>query len=283
MPQEISEVRQDRSYSEQVKSPVPSRLWERHREIDSARPQRTLSHASDGVSPISTPVQQEIPPIPPFGDFLPFASSNLPATYSEPTNVRQLGYVRPSKPELRVVSNLDFGEARAVEIPTIDDAAIIRKPVAVTVRSRAPTPAPTPPERSSERPRPASRVPSMIQSRVQSRVQSQLQIPAQVRSQALASTDTLGNHIEIAGGWRRPSQAVIEKLSSWSSVIVGVLLCLAPIPFFALAIGLATMDGKTTDNKRHWQSYEDLMKIVCKFKSCTGISLIYFRPAPSSQ
>lgn len=59
---------------------------------------------------------------------------------------------------------------------------------------------------------------------------------------------------------------VSGKSSRWRSVLVNLIFVLISIPFFALAIRFSTLDGKPTWDRRDWETFQNLMKVVCKIK-----------------
>jgi hypothetical protein len=251
-PEVSSKTRQIRPYSQSLTSPTLSRPWSHQAEIDRfATIPHTLSDVSDNVSPISTHIIKELPPIPSFAEIAPVnleeeAPKHIEEINSEiPEQLRIVHprFSRPQRLRLHINSESDFitEDARVSQIHN-RGTVIARKPVAVSgipVESTRITP-------SSASPQP------------------HLQPPAVV------STDTLGNHVEVsASGWRRPSLVITQSFTRWSKVIYGYLFLLVPIPFFALSIGLATMDGKATEQSDHWADYQNLMKIV---SNQTGIS-----------
>ncbi|KAG9238493.1 hypothetical protein BJ875DRAFT_40490 [Amylocarpus encephaloides] len=240
MTQEIREIREIRPQSEQISAPIPSRSWDRHRSIDRHQGGvgRTLSNVSYNVSPISTPITTgipplslEIPPLPPAKE-----PEQLPSVIEsqEPPVDREPQQYRPLRPSRHLQTQESYevrGEARVVSLAPLDPTTT-RKPVSVTIRSRTTTPTLIPPP--NER-------------------------------QNVVSTDTLGNHVQIRGGWRRPSDVIIREFSRWSKVINAVLSLVIPILLLALAIGLASLNGKPTGDRKHWTSYQDLMRIAGTF------------------
>jgi hypothetical protein len=246
-PEVSSETRQNRPYSLSLTSPTLSRPWSQQAEIDRfATVPHTLSDISDNVSPISTQhITKELPPIPSVAQDAPVNLSGeeaLKPIEEHNTEIpEQLRIIHPrfsrlQRPRLRITPESDFiiEDARASRIHE-RGTVIARKPLAVSglpVESIRPTP-------SSISPQP------------------------HLQPHAVVSTNTLGNHIEVStGGRRRASQVITQGFTRWSKVIYGYLFLLIPVPFFALSIGLAIMNGKATKPSDHWEVYQNLMKIV---------------------
>jgi hypothetical protein len=243
-----SETRQVRPHSQSITSPTLSRPWSQQEEIDRFT---TIPHIrsdiSDNVSPISTThIAKELPPIPSLSGIASPEEPQLEASEPKPESNHDIpevlrivhpSFSRPQRPRLHINSESDFvdEDARASQIQN-RGTVIARKPVAVPgihVESRRP---------SSTTPSPHSQ-----------------QLPRRTVSAA-----PLGNHTELdTHGLRRSSRVMSKHFIHWSKVIYGYLSLLIPIPFFALAIGLATMDGKATKQKNNWDVYQNLMKVVC--------------------
>ncbi|EPE36785.1 hypothetical protein GLAREA_08948 [Glarea lozoyensis ATCC 20868] len=242
-----SETRQVRPHSQSITSPTLSRPWSQQEEIDRfATIPHIRSDISDNVSPISTThVAKELPPIPPLSAI---ASTEEPEReVSEPKSeskheipealrIVHPSFSRPQRPRLHINSESDFidEDARASQIQK-RGTVIARKPVAVPgvhVESRRP---------SSTTPSPHSH-----------------QLPRRT-----VSSDGLGNHTAIdTYGSRRSSRVMSNSFIHWSKVICGYLSLLIPIPFFVLAIGLATLDGKATEQRSNWDVYQNLTKVA---------------------
>ncbi|KAF4629947.1 hypothetical protein G7Y89_g8190 [Cudoniella acicularis] len=71
-----------------------------------------------------------------------------------------------------------------------------------------------------------------------------------------SSLETSRKEPVINLGSRFPTQTY------WKNVLVNVVFLVIPIPFFALAIALAALDGKPTQDRQNWDSFQSLMKIA---------------------
>lgn len=220
------EVQKNRPSSEYIQSPIPRRSWNRHSQIGGHTiPQDNLpSTGNDEVSPISSPISAQISPSAPVRESQRFEYQNFP----------------PEPQHIYTEHDFTKEEARAVDLASPD--VVVRKPVAVMIRSRAATPVETPPQTGSR------------------------------ENQVHESTEQLGNmgnHVDIRAGWRRPSTIVLDKLSRWSEMIYGVVYFIIPILFLILAISLATLHGQPTEEQKRWGVYLNWMQIVRATKSPT--------------
>lgn len=216
MPQEI---REKRPSSEYIQSPIPRRSWNQHSQIGgNSIPQDHLpSPVNDEVSPISSPISAQISPSAPVRESQRFEYQNF----------------SPQPQHIYTEHDFTKGEARAVDLSSPD--VVVRKPVAVTIRSRAPTPNDTPPRTGP---------------------------PGNQAHESTEQLGNLGNHVDIRAGWRRPSTIVLDKLSQWSEMIYAVVYFIIPILFLILAISLATLHGQPTEEKKRWGAYLNWMQIV---------------------
>lgn len=55
--------------------------------------------------------------------------------------------------------------------------------------------------------------------------------------------------------------------SLWATIFTNLFFLVIPLLFFALAIVLGVNDNNPTNDREHWEAYQNLMKVVCLHQS----------------
>lgn len=89
--------------------------------------------------------------------------------------------------------------------------------------------------------------------------------PVQASSQPVPpplSTENLRNHDNISNEHQYPLHLSNKESPRWPYLIGNVSFLLIPVLFLALGLALGTLDGKPTNERRYWNTYQNLMQIV---------------------
>ncbi|RDL39988.1 uncharacterized protein BP5553_04328 [Venustampulla echinocandica] len=98
-----------------------------------------------------------------------------------------------------------------------------------------------------------------------------LQVPAIKRKPVRAttqplpaplSTENLGIHDDMSNEQQHPPQPSNNKSSRWPQLIGNVSFLFIPVLFLTLGLVLGSLDGKPTNERRHWNTYQNLMQIA---------------------
>jgi hypothetical protein len=74
-----------------------------------------------------------------------------------------------------------------------------------------------------------------------------------------------GNSVEVTPGYPQQSHS-LEKIGSslWFMIFTNIFFLFVPLLFFGLEIGLGVNDNKSTNDRQHWKSIQDVMRVVCE-------------------